>query len=109
MMAAIDTKNAVNYVYDFADGSREMRDLLGGKGANLCEMTRRLEPGVVPAGFVITTAACVEHMSTGGEPEALAAGSDGSVYIVDTAGAAATATTRCCCLCARARASRCPG
>ena len=73
MMAAIDTKNAVNYVYDFADGSREMRDLLGGKGANLCEMTRRLEPGVVPAGFVITTAACVEHMSTGGEPEALAA------------------------------------
>jgi pyruvate,orthophosphate dikinase len=72
-MAAIETKNAVKYVYDFADGSREMRDLLGGKGANLCEMTRQLEPGVVPAGFVISTVACVEHMRTGGGPQALAA------------------------------------
>ena len=36
------------YVYDFAEGSREMRDLLGGKGANLAEMTRVLGPSASP-------------------------------------------------------------
>jgi pyruvate,orthophosphate dikinase len=61
------------YVYDFAEGSRDMRDLLGGKGANICEMTRLLGAAVVPAGFVITSEACVVHMSTGGEPPELAA------------------------------------
>jgi pyruvate,orthophosphate dikinase len=71
-MSTAQTRNAVNYVYDLADGSREMRDLLGGKGANLCEMTRRLGADLVPAGFVITTEACVEHMRTGGEPAELA-------------------------------------
>ena len=40
------------YVYDFAEGSREMRNLLGGKGANICEMTRLLGADLVPAGFV---------------------------------------------------------
>ncbi|MGA2470341.1 MAG: pyruvate, phosphate dikinase [Solirubrobacteraceae bacterium] len=65
-------KEDVKYVYDFADGSREMRNLLGGKGANLCEMTRRLGADLVPAGFIITTEACVEHMTTGGEPAGLA-------------------------------------
>jgi pyruvate,orthophosphate dikinase len=50
------------YVYDFADGSREMRDLLGGKGANVAEMTRILGPDRVPAGFTITTEACVAYM-----------------------------------------------
>jgi len=49
-------------VYDFADGSREMRDLLGGKGANVAEMTRILGPDKVPAGFTITTEACVAYM-----------------------------------------------
>ena len=58
-------------VYDFAEGSREMRNLLGGKGANICEMTRLLGADLVPAGFVITTEACVIHMSTGGEPPGL--------------------------------------
>ena len=53
------------YVYDFAEGSRDMRDLLGGKGANICEMTRLLGADIVPGGFVITTEACVIHMSTG--------------------------------------------
>jgi pyruvate,orthophosphate dikinase len=61
------------YVYDFAEGSRDMRDLLGGKGANICEMTRLLGAEVVPAGFVITSEACVVHMRTGGEPPELAA------------------------------------
>ena len=47
------------WVYDFAEGSRDMRDLLGGKGANVAEMTRVLGPERVPAGFTITTDACV--------------------------------------------------
>ncbi|TMM01888.1 MAG: pyruvate, phosphate dikinase [Actinobacteria bacterium] len=53
---------AVKWVYDFAEGSRDMRDLLGGKGANVAEMTRILGPERVPAGFTITTEACVEYM-----------------------------------------------
>ena len=46
----------------FAEGSREMRELLGGKGANIAEMTLVLGADVVPAGFTITTEACVEYM-----------------------------------------------
>jgi pyruvate,orthophosphate dikinase len=51
---------------DFADGSRELRDLLGGKGANVAEMTRVLGRERVPAGFTITTEACVAYMKGGG-------------------------------------------
>src|ERR1700759_1442369 len=50
------------WVYEFAEGSREMRDLLGGKGAGVAEMTRILGPDMVPAGFTITTEACVAYM-----------------------------------------------
>ncbi len=50
------------WVYDFADGSKDMRDLLGGKGANVAEMTRVLGADRVPAGFTITTEACVAYM-----------------------------------------------
>jgi pyruvate,orthophosphate dikinase len=46
-----------------------MRDLLGGKGANVAEMIRILGEDRVPAGFTITTEACVEYMRTGHEPE----------------------------------------
>src|SRR3954454_24765465 len=53
------------WVYEFAEGSREMRDLLGGKGANVAEMTRVLGAERVPAGFTITTAACVAYMKGG--------------------------------------------
>ena len=53
------------WVYDFAEGSREMRDLLGGKGAGVAEMTRILGPDMVPAGFTITTEACVAYMRGG--------------------------------------------
>jgi pyruvate, orthophosphate dikinase len=61
------------YVYDFAEGSRELRDLLGGKGANVAEMTRILGAHRVPAGFTITTEACVAYMNAGRrEPEGLA-------------------------------------
>src|SRR4051794_2844017 len=56
---------ATRYVYDFADGSREMRVLLGGKGANLAEMTRVLGADLVPAGFTVTTEACVAFMRDG--------------------------------------------
>src|SRR3954451_17815631 len=58
MSAPVLTK----WVYDFSEGSREMRELLGGKGANVAEMTRVLGPERVPAGFTITTEACVEYM-----------------------------------------------
>jgi pyruvate,orthophosphate dikinase len=60
------------WVYDFGEGSREMRDLLGGKGANVAEMTRVLGEDVVPPGFTITTEACVEYMRAGREPDGLA-------------------------------------
>jgi pyruvate,orthophosphate dikinase len=57
----------VKYVYEFAEGSREMRDLLGGKGANVAEMTRILGADRVPAGFTITTEACVYYMQAARE------------------------------------------
>ncbi|HYB31723.1 MAG TPA: pyruvate, phosphate dikinase [Solirubrobacteraceae bacterium] len=56
---------AVKYVYGFDEGSREMRELLGGKGAGVAEMTRVLGPDLVPAGFTITTEACVGYMNSG--------------------------------------------
>src|SRR3954465_9783023 len=61
------------WVYDFAEGSRDMRELLGGKGANVAEMTRVLGEDRVPAGFTITTEACVAYMRDGQtEPEGMA-------------------------------------
>jgi pyruvate, orthophosphate dikinase len=59
------------WVYDFAEGSKDMRELLGGKGANVAEMTRVLGADRVPAGFTITTEACVAYMRSGSEPEGL--------------------------------------
>jgi pyruvate, orthophosphate dikinase len=58
----MSTAAATQWVYDFAEGSRDMRDLLGGKGANVAEMTRVLGADRVPAGFTITTEACVAYM-----------------------------------------------
>jgi len=61
------------WVYDFAEGSREMRELLGGKGAGIAEMTRVLGAERVPAGFTVTTEACVEYMRADRqEPEGMA-------------------------------------
>jgi pyruvate, orthophosphate dikinase len=59
------------WVYDFSEGSRDMRELLGGKGANIAEMTRVLGPERVPAGFTITTEACVAYMREGSEPDGM--------------------------------------
>ena len=56
-------------VYDFEEGSREMRELLGGKGANVAEMTRVLGAERVPAGFTITTEACIAYMRGEGLPD----------------------------------------
>jgi pyruvate,orthophosphate dikinase len=53
------------YVYGFAEGSKEMRDLLGGKGANIAEMARLGPPIAVPAGFTVTTEACVAYLAGG--------------------------------------------
>jgi pyruvate, orthophosphate dikinase len=60
---------AEKLVYDFTEGSRDMRELLGGKGANVAEMTRVLGAGRVPAGFTITTEACVAYMRSGEVPD----------------------------------------
>ncbi len=57
------------YVYDFSEGNASMKPLLGGKGANLAEMTGLGIP--VPPGFIVTTAACVHYSSTGAYPEGL--------------------------------------
>ncbi|HMK97862.1 MAG TPA: PEP/pyruvate-binding domain-containing protein, partial [Acidimicrobiales bacterium] len=59
----------VKLVYDFAEGSREMLDLLGGKGANLAEMTNLGLP--VPPGFTITTEACRHFLENGAVPAGL--------------------------------------
>src|SRR5580765_8354451 len=68
MATVTDTK----WVYAFEEGGKDMRDLLGGKGANVAEMTRILGPERVPAGFTITTEACVAYMQAGGhEPDGM--------------------------------------
>ncbi len=54
---------ATKRVYDFSEGSRDMRMLLGGKGANVAEMTRLGLP--VPGGFTITTRACIDYLLAG--------------------------------------------
>ncbi|GEN80037.1 pyruvate, phosphate dikinase [Actinotalea fermentans] len=57
------------YVYDFSEGNKDLKDLLGGKGANLAEMTNLGLP--VPPGFTITTDACRIYMQTGEVPPEL--------------------------------------
>ena len=57
------------FVYDFNEGNKEMKDLLGGKGANLAEMTNIGLP--VPPGFTITTEACLAYLKEGRFPEGL--------------------------------------
>jgi pyruvate,orthophosphate dikinase len=56
-------------VYDFTEGNKDLRDLLGGKGANLAEMTNLGLP--VPPGFVITTDACRYYLEHGSTPDGL--------------------------------------
>src|SRR4051812_32633840 len=63
--------DVAKYVYDFNEGNRDLKDLLGGKGANLAEMTNLGLP--VPPGFTITTEACKVYLNEGQEPKALSA------------------------------------
>ena len=60
----------MTFVYDFSAGSKDQRDLLGGKGANLAEMTNLGLP--VPPGFTISTEACRAYLEEGREPDGLA-------------------------------------
>ena len=60
----------VKYVYDFSEGDKSMKDLLGGKGANLAEMTKLGLP--VPPGFTITTEACRAYLKDSTVHESLA-------------------------------------
>src|SRR3712207_3399022 len=62
-------RDMTTFVYDFVDGHKDLKDLLGGKGANLAEMTRMGLP--VPPGFTITTEACRAYLRTGAVPDGL--------------------------------------
>ncbi|WP_055591268.1 pyruvate, phosphate dikinase [Streptacidiphilus griseoplanus] len=57
------------FVYSFTEGNKDLKDLLGGKGANLAEMTNLGLP--VPPGFTITTEACKVYLESGSEPAGL--------------------------------------
>jgi pyruvate,orthophosphate dikinase len=59
------------YVYNFAEGNKDLKDLLGGKGANLAEMTNLGLP--VPPGFTITTEACKTYLATRSMTDEIAA------------------------------------
>ena len=100
----------MGYVFDFAEGNKDQRDLLGGKGANLAEMTNLGLP--VPPGFTITTEACRAYLqraaaSRTGSPRRSPSTSPRSRR--RWAAGWATPTTRCWSACARAPSSRCPG
>src|SRR3954451_7691299 len=63
------TERATKYVYAFAEGDKDKRDLLGGKGANLAEMVNLGLP--VPPGFTISTNACRAYLEAGDLPDGL--------------------------------------
>jgi len=63
--------SASKYVYDFSEGRADLKPLLGGKGANLAEMTGIGIP--VPPGFIVTTEACIAYGDLGAYPEGLEA------------------------------------
>ena len=91
------------FVYDFSEGGRDQADLLGGKGANLAEMTRLGLP--VPAGFTVTTDACREYLRTDSLPAGL--GEEIALHLRRVESAMGRPLrrprpTRCCCRCGRA-------
>ncbi|MDI2127496.1 pyruvate, phosphate dikinase [Yinghuangia seranimata] len=61
--------NTPKFVYAFSEGNKDLKDLLGGKGANLAEMANLGLP--VPPGFTITTEACRAYLAEGAEPAGL--------------------------------------
>ncbi len=70
-MTVTDAAERQTYVFSFAEGNRNQQDLLGGKGANLAEMTRLGLP--VPPGFTISTEACRYFLRNGAGPDGLQA------------------------------------
>src|SRR4249920_818682 len=68
--AAQGERAVAKLVYDFTEGNKDLKDLLGGKGANLAEMTNLGLP--VPPGFIITTGACRQYLREGAVPDGLA-------------------------------------
>ena len=105
---------AKRYIYAWgggrAEGDATMRDLLGGKGAGLAEMTNAGLP--VPPGFTITTEACNDYFANGEQlPEGC--GTTSSRPSRTSSGrparASATLRTRCSSASARGRSSRCRG
>ncbi|HET6741374.1 MAG TPA: pyruvate, phosphate dikinase [Kribbella sp.] len=68
-------------VYDFAEGNKDLKQLLGGKGANLAEMTNLGLP--VPPGFTITADACRVYLETGAVPADLADEIDDHVHLLE--------------------------
>src|SRR5215831_11258222 len=70
-------------VYAFSEGNKDLKDLLGGKGANLVEMTNIGLP--VPPGFTITTEACRYFLEHGGVPDGLAAEVDEHLHRMERA------------------------
>ena len=98
------------YVYRFSEGDKDQKDLLGGKGANLAEMTNLGMP--VPPGFTISTDACRAYLSEGKLPRAVKVESTIAMRRGRggrRAATSATRTSRCWCPCARGRSSRCRG
>src|ERR1700744_3459904 len=64
-----EERSVPKFVYDFTEGNKDLKDLLGGKGANLAEMTNLGLP--VPPGFTITTDACRYYLAHGTTPDGL--------------------------------------
>jgi pyruvate, orthophosphate dikinase len=73
----------MTYVYDFTEGNKDQKELLGGKGANLAEMTNLGLP--VPHGFTISTEACRAYLEGGDVPEGLVDEIDGHVKSLEDA------------------------
>src|SRR4051794_41975437 len=65
-MTPTDPAPTTKYVFDFSEGDKDQKDLLGGKGANLAEMVRLGLP--VPPGFTISTEACRAYLEAGAGP-----------------------------------------
>src|ERR1700727_2221016 len=70
-LPAHEERSVPKLVYDFTEGNRNQKDLLGGKGANLAEMTNLGLP--VPPGFIISTEACRAYLKDGDVPASPAA------------------------------------
>jgi pyruvate, orthophosphate dikinase len=68
-VSTVTSGTSPKWVYDFSEGNKDQKDLLGGKGANLAEMTNLGLP--VPPGFTITTDACRHYLENGGTPPEL--------------------------------------